>query len=375
MQGIFLLSGPRYPALSAFENLTVTDLKTHSPLPALTIAIPTWNRHEYLRQNLRQLKAEIDTVGHHLVEVLVSDNCSSDKTPDVVREAQDAGLPIRYVRNAENLGWALNFAQCVDLANGKYLLLFGDDDVLCSGALALLVELLISGDLGVICLRPYGYDKDYKLENPGGEGRVHQFRDASRFLLCISQYFTLTSALVINRTMLRDVDSRQFIHTNLATFHLVLRAALAAKSNLYVEKFLVASKRQNSSSYDYYKVFVDEFWSIIDQHMQYGLRNDAIRSLETLRLFTYYPFYMLDLRTSGLGDLKGTYQALDARFHGRMLFKYWISPILLLPRPFAIVWGAFAMTLGRLARGDFRRGITFIQSRMARLLKGSRGEL
>lgn len=333
-------------------------------LPVLTIAIPTWNRHEYLRQNLRQLKAEIDTVGHHLVEVLVSDNCSPDATPDAVREAQAAGLAVRYVRNSENLGWARNFAQCVDLAAGKYMLLFGDDDVLCSGTLRLLMKHLTTGDHGVICLRPYGYDVDFEKENPGGSGKVHRFEDASAYLVGISQYFTLTSALVINRALLKDVDSREFIHTNLATFHLVLRAALAARSNLYIDSFLVASKRQNSSSYEYHKVFVGEFWEIIDAHVRHGFRLDAVRRLEQWRLFTYYPFYMLDIRVSGQGDLQGTYRALKARFGDRMLFWLWIAPILRLPRPLALAWGAMTMTVGRLAKGDFRRGIMFLRNKL-----------
>lgn len=338
--------------------------------PILTIAIPTWNRHEYLRQNLRQLKAEIDHVGHDLVEVLVSDNCSPDSTPDVVREAQAAGLAVRYVRNEKNLGWARNFAQCVDLAAGKYMLLFGDDDVLCSGTLRLLISQLNDADHGVICLRPYGYDVDYEKENPGGTGRVLRFNDASDFLVTISKCFTLTSALVINRTLLKDVDSRQFIHTNLATFHLVLRAALAARSNLYVDRFLVASKRQNSSSYEYYKVFVDEFWEIIDAHITHGFRPDAVRRLETRRLFAYYPFYMLDLRASGCGDLEGTFSALRKRFGRRLLFWVWIAPTLRLPKPVALAWGAMTMAVGRIANGDLRRSLTFLRhkARQYRLL-------
>jgi glycosyltransferase involved in cell wall biosynthesis len=345
------------------RKLNVTEAVAPAA-PVLTIAIPTWNRHEYLRLNLRQLKAEIDTVGHHLVEVLVSDNCSSDATPDAVREAQASGLAIRYVRNAENLGWARNFAQCIELAAGKYMLLFGDDDVLCSGTLCLLMKHLATGDHGVICLHPYGYDIDYEKENPGGSGKVHSFEDASTYLVAISQFFTLTSALVLNRSLLKDVDSREFIHTNLATFHLVLRAALAAKSNLYISRFLVASKRQNSSSYEYHKVFVGEFWEIIDAHVAHGLHPDAVRGLEQRRLFTYYPFYMLDIRASGRGDLEGTYQALKTRFGDRLLFWLWIAPILRLPRPLALAWGAMAMTVGRLANGDFRRGITYLRNKL-----------
>ncbi len=345
------------------KNPPVIDTMT-SAVPVLTIAIPTWNRHEYLRQNLRQLKAEIDSIGHNLVEVLVSDNCSSDATPDVVREAQLAGLAVRYVRNVENLGWARNFAQCVDLAAGKYMLLFGDDDVLCSGTLRLLIQHLKTGDNGVICLRPYGYDSDYEKENPGGGGRVHSFEDAGAYLLKISQYFTLTSAVVINRTFLKEVDKNQFIHTDLATFHLVLRSALAARNNLYIDRFLVASKRQNSFSYEYHKVFVGDFWEIIDAHIIHGLSPYALRRLEQRRLFTYYPFYMLDLRKSGRGDLTGTYEALRARFGDRMLFWLWLVPILRLPRPLALAWGFVTMSVGRLAKGDFRRGIMFLINKL-----------
>jgi glycosyltransferase involved in cell wall biosynthesis len=334
-----------------------------SVLPILTIAIPTWNRDEYLRQNLRQLKSEIDTVGHHLVEVLVSDNCSPDSTPDVVREAQATGLAVRYVRNERNLGWARNFAQCVDLAKGKYLILFGDDDVLCSGTLSLLIPHL-SKEYGVICLRPYGYDVDFEKENPGGRGKLQIFKDPCAYLVKISKCFTLTSALVINRTLLNNVDSREFIHTNLATFHLVLRAALAARSNLYIDSFLVAGKRQNSSSYVYYKVFVEEFWDIVDAHVIHGFNSKAVRRLEQSRLFTYYPFYMQDLRTSGCGDLEATFQALKRRFGKRILFWIWIAPTLRLPKPLGIAWGSITMTIGRIANGDFRRGIMFLRSRI-----------
>jgi abequosyltransferase len=337
--------------------------------PILTIAIPTWNRHEYLQQNLRQLKLEIDTVGHHLVEVLVSDNCSPDATPDVVRAAQAAGLAVRYVRNEKNLGWALNFAQCVDLATGKYILLFGDDDVLCSGTLRQLMNHLIDADHGVICLRPYGYDVDHEKENPGGSGRVLRFDDANTYLVEISKYFTLTSSLVINRTLLKGVDSREFIHTNLATFHLVLRAALAARSNVFIDRFLVASKRQNSSSYEYYKVFVDEFWEIIDAHVTHGFNPEAVRRLETRRLFSYYPFYMLDIRASGCGDLEGTFSALRGRFRRRLLFWVWIAPTLRLPKPIALAWGAMTMAVGRVAKGDLRRGLMFACNRFLRLYK------
>lgn len=339
-----------------------------SAVPLLTIAIPTWNRAPYLEKNLAQLHAQLAKIPFGSVEILVSDNCSPDSTREVVECAKNVGLPIRYVRNETNVGWALNFAQCFDLANGKYVLLLGDDDLIVDDALPLLLDRLARKNYGVVCLRPFGFDTDFRLENPGGTGRERVFQQADQFLIKISRYFTLTSACVLNKSLLTGVDSKQFITTDLAAFHLLLRAALAASENLFIEKYLIASKRQNSFSYEYSNVFVGQLWKIIDAHVPFGLSRKAVRTIERDKLFCYYPFYMLDLRLSGRGNLQSTYDTFDNRFHDRWIFKYWLAPIIRLPRPLAIVWGVTATVIGRVANGDIRRGVKFAWSKLVRLL-------
>ena len=336
--------------------------------PILTIAIPTWNRSSYLRQNLEQLRSELDVVGHNYVEVIVSDNCSTDGTEGVVNESILEGFKITYIRNETNLGWARNFLQCIEISSGKYILLLGDDDVICDGLLSSLMPLLIRNNYGVICMRPFGYDSDFLKEKPGGDAKIRVYKDSKEFLIAISQFFTLTSALIINREYLNNkVDIRQFIHTNLVTFHLVLRASLAAEENVFLDQFVIASKRQNSFSYEYYKVFVDEFWEIIDAHKIYGLSFECAKKLETRHLFSYYPFYMFDLRASARGDIDRTFKALKRRFKHRPMFWLWIAPTLKLPKPFALTWGAVTTFIGRIYAGDFRRGLKFFRDRLSRV--------
>ena len=78
--------------------------------PLLTIAIPTWNRASFLALNLERLSQEgLNT--WDLVEVLISDNASTDGTQRVVSEAVAVGMPVRYIRNAENIGSDANIAQ------------------------------------------------------------------------------------------------------------------------------------------------------------------------------------------------------------------------------------------------------------------------
>ena len=348
----------------------MNDASKTSPL--LTIAIPTWNRAAYLARNLAQIQSEMATVDKGLVDILVSDNCSPDATPAVVEDAQQHGLPVRYVRNSENLGWALNFAQCFDLAYGKYVLLLGDDDLFADGALGLLISRLHEGEYGVVCLRPYGYDEDFRLEHPGGTGRERTFRDANEFLIAISRYFTLTSACVLNKSLLPQVDSRQFSTSDLAVFHLILRAALAGKRNLYMDKYMIASKRQNSFAYEYTEVFVNQFWRILDHHVDWGLTWTTVRTIEIDKMLSYYPFYLFDLRMSGRGDLKVTFENFARRFQGDWLFTYWLAPIIRLPKPLAIVWGGATTLIGRIIGGDLRRGLKFGWARVKRSIFRSR---
>lgn len=343
-----------------------SDLREFGQL--LTVAIPTWNRADYLEANLTQLRSELKGLPTGTVEIIISDNCSPDHTEEVVKKAKDAGLPITYIRNERNVGWALNFAQAYEKSAGRYVLLMGDDDLFVDGALGQLVGHLQRGTYGVVCMRPYGFDRDFRREFPGGTGRERMFGDANDFLVATSKYFTLTSALVLDRSRLMGVDSRQFIKSDLATFHLMLRAALSAPENIFLDRYLVASKRQNSANYEFSRIFVGQLWEIIDAHRAFGLRDETIRRIETDKLLCYYPFYLMDQRQARR-DMKVAREQFERRFGRHWLYILWVSPIIRLPRPLAIAWGGIATVVGRIIAGDLRRGLKFAWNRLRALAR------
>ena len=334
--------------------------------PLLTIAIPTFNRATYLEQNLAQLASEMRGVAPGQVELLISDNHSTDTTPAVVESAQRAGLAIRYIRNAENLGWGKNFTQCFELAGGTYLLLLGDDDLLTDGALRLLLDCLGRGGYGVVCLGAYGFDADFRAEYPGGHGSEREYPDSTEFLVAIGALATLISSCVVNKTLLTGVDGRQYASGDLAFLPLVLRAALAADRNLYLKRFLIASKRANSFSYEFSAVFVTEMWKLYDERIGAGLTPATVRRIERRLLFSYYPYYLLDLRLARRSDPRVALANFRQRFGGQSLFEFWVAPTLALPRPFAIAWGGATTIVGRILDGEWRIGCTFLWSRIKR---------
>lgn len=91
--------------------------------PLFTIAIPTYNRAHWLQDCVRAALAQRATS----FEVIVSDNASDDNTATVLKAFSDARLAI--VTQTKNVGPIGNFNACVTAANGRYIVLVCDDDL------------------------------------------------------------------------------------------------------------------------------------------------------------------------------------------------------------------------------------------------------
>lgn len=100
--------------------------------PVLSICIPTYNRLPYLRELLGFLFPQIDLVGKGVVELVVSDNVSTDGTADYLRSMRKAYL--RWWTNETNIGGDRNFLKCIQEAEGDYVWLVGDDDLIAPDA-------------------------------------------------------------------------------------------------------------------------------------------------------------------------------------------------------------------------------------------------
>lgn len=118
----------------------------------LSICIPTYNRAAYLTDLLESLVREhaADPCGEEVV-VHVSDNASTDSTPAVVA-AYASRLPLRALRNPTNIGGERNFARLIDVTEGAYFWLLGDDETVAAGSLAGLRALLRSRQHGLVLL-------------------------------------------------------------------------------------------------------------------------------------------------------------------------------------------------------------------------------
>lgn len=117
-------------------------------LMLLSICIPTYNRADRLEDCLNSIVIASDilcqsSLGSCSFEVCVSDNCSTDRTREVVEKYKSV-LPIKYHRHRSNVGIPRNFLKVVDLAQGKFCWLLGDDDLITVRSLFRLFGILLS---------------------------------------------------------------------------------------------------------------------------------------------------------------------------------------------------------------------------------------
>lgn len=331
--------------------------------PLLTIAIPTFNRALYLDQTLRQLQKEISGCSIQSVEVLVSDNASPDETARVVSNAIRYGLGISYIKNPENIGSDANIAQCFNEANGKYVLILGDDDLFVDGSLSWLMDKLASREYGLVCMRSYGFNSDFRKEYPGSWGEDIEFGDAGRYLSSVGPALTLISACVVNKSLLKDLDANEFCGSNLVQVHLNLSALLAYSKNLLSTQYHIACKRNNSGGYNFVQVFVERLGDILDSYQAKGLPASSIRKFDRRMMVGYLPFYLLKQRLGNLNQAENL-ERLEKRYNDSLLYRIWLRPIVVMPRYLAIIWGAIATFLGRIFYGDLRRGFYFLLNKL-----------
>lgn len=124
----------------------------------LSICMPVYNRCQILRQQLIMLNDE-DLSN---VEVIVSDNNSADGTWEMLEESVLEFSWLKASRNESNVGAENNIRKLIKNAHGKYVLLFGDDE-LEKGSVGKIVRILRENDISLL---HFDYTEEYDNIHP-----------------------------------------------------------------------------------------------------------------------------------------------------------------------------------------------------------------
>jgi abequosyltransferase len=305
--------------------------------PLLTFAIPTYNRARSLERLLGILQTELQDESR--VELLVSDNASSDGTPAVVESCQSAATPVRYMRNQENLGADRNILQCFESATGKYVWIFSDDDIIAPGTLGRVLAALATGKYDILCITPFfslSPDMQPRKFTPVPD---REFSSARALARHVHVHFTFISGVIINKERMAGIAHPPFaslFDTSLGQLGPFFTALNIHRRSLLIRDPLVTATANRSVGYGLYKVFGTNLTRISSEWIEDRSVREAIIN-GTIQKFLP-PWILLTRKSLASSVAEDPHQVLRHCF-GKYS-RYWIFnyPIYALPFPLAKVW-------------------------------------
>jgi abequosyltransferase len=305
--------------------------------PLLTIGIPTYNRARCLERLLASLGKELE--GETRVELLVSDNASTDGTGSIVEAHRARGNAVRYTRNAENLGADRNILQVFNLARGKYVWIFSDDDLMAHGTIRRVLEAVSSKTYELICVTPYfSKSEDIQLRK-FTPVRDLEFKNANRLARRVHVLFTFISGVIINKERVSATAHPPFeslFDTSLAQLGPFFTALNCHRRSLLIRDPLVTATANRGVGYGLYRVFgtnlakITNDW-IEDESVRRSIINGTIQKFLPVWIF-------LSRKSLASTVAEDPHQILRLCF-GKYS-RYWIFnyPIYALPLPLAGAW-------------------------------------
>lgn len=134
--------------------------------PLISIIVAAYNAEEHLEECLESLVSQT----HSNLEILVCNDCSSDRTPQILSRYAGKDARIRVISNQCNLRAAASRNRCIAQSRGAYIMVQDSDDV-CerNRAERLLAELLGNKEFQFVSSGYYLFDDHgrYKEIVPG----------------------------------------------------------------------------------------------------------------------------------------------------------------------------------------------------------------
>src|SRR5262245_12741967 len=115
--------------------------------PRVTIGMPVYNGQAYLAHAIESVLGQ----SFSDLELIISDNGSTDETRAIAEEYAARDDRVRYLRSDTNRGAAWNYRRAFDVARGEYFRWAPADDWFAPDSVAVCVAALDANSDAVLC--------------------------------------------------------------------------------------------------------------------------------------------------------------------------------------------------------------------------------
>ena len=321
--------------------------------PFLSIAIPTFNRAEKLKNQLSAIHESIlQSKFSHGIELVVVDNCSTDSTQDSIKYFSNLQKSYTFsaFQNEKNLGGVRNFGQCILRSHGRFVWLLSDDDNLHEDAIEHIYESLSNNKEIGFCFVNYFVAPIIEKAAINIDNKDILTRNISEYIASTMFSESMVSACIYRKSLLseetlKDMKPEPYQHMHWVLDTLKNHNACIIRSPLFTvnhpgvfESRKIAKKSEHAKDF-YLEAHIDflKYTSYIyDFSLGMSLRIKIHRLImnENLNQIIYHK-----ITTGKLGynvaSLKLAFPIMLRKFYFDPTFWIFHVPLLLLPSSFA----------------------------------------
>jgi len=225
------------------------------------------------------------------IEIIISDNGSSDNTSEVGEAfARDHSF-IRFIRKPTNLGVFRHFIELVREAQGEYVWLFGDDDRITKDAVGKVLAKL-TGDCNFVICNHAIYSIDFSTlfkERVLHVSSDQEYDSPEAVLETFGISFGYITAVVLRRDkalILTDEDRERFSGYGLPVLYDIYASLKLGGVIRYIAEPIVLNRAENSNYYNWNHYFVEgaaEIFNGLERSQGYSKRSVFIARDKVLR--------------------------------------------------------------------------------------------
>jgi glycosyltransferase involved in cell wall biosynthesis len=203
--------------------------------PLLSICIPTYNRIETLKSNVQLLLPCLSPT----VELIISDNGSSDQTSNYLTGLIQTQLYLKIILGKYNLGCDVNYLRLLENSSGEWCWYIGDDDPIDVAYIPELLKRLQNETTDVVHLAPPEFSSCVR------DDTYHKdtLDFCRNFYRMASFYFLPTT--IIRRIPAQSLLKKAYTSCGLLHSYVSLSYPLIANHGLRIYNFGILDKPKN----------------------------------------------------------------------------------------------------------------------------------
>jgi len=254
--------------------------------PILSVCIPTYNRGYLLRRCLASIVSQEAFYKSFLVEIVISDNHSTDNTQLICEEfAQKFPDKIKYIRQETNIPADENIVKVTSYASGEYLKLHNDTILSKENFLDEMLKTLEHSPDIAFFLNAGTPAKD----------EIFECNDINSFVSNVSYWLTGIASYCFKTEVYRSIeDPQRYADLKLTQVDIALRLIEKGHSVLVNNKSIFwGLPVDNKGGYNIAKVFGQNYFSILKPYIPRKLLKRSVYRSEKRNILNKHiiPYY------------------------------------------------------------------------------------